>query len=81
MQKHFVVVCNLSLLQVRGKIFLRFSILPTRFFEVSISGVGSELFKNNLFSDNGFILERTQSHSSGGQKRPKLYFLIEITRQ
>ena len=55
--------------------------LSRRFFEVSISGVGSELFKNNLFSDNGFILERTQSHSSGGQKRPKQYFLIEITRQ
>ena len=69
MQKHFVVVCNHSLLQVRGKIFLRFLFLSTRFFEVSISGVGSELFKNNLFSDNGFILERTQSHSSSGQKR------------
>ena len=69
MQKHFVVVCNHSLLQVRGKIFLRFLFLSTRFFQVSISGVGSELFKNNLFSDNGFILERTQSHSSSGQKR------------
>ena len=72
MQKHFVVVlfCYIILCcKFEAKSFYVFFILSTRFFEVSISGVGSELFKNNLFSDNGFILERTQSHSSSGQKR------------
>ena len=33
MQKHFVVVCNHSLLQVRGKIFLRFLFLSIRFLK------------------------------------------------